>query len=572
VLQVNTGRFYGPDDVVEETPFEIDIHTNTCLEQPSDIDVAGYRLRYPGGLADTSVATVSGTERLGNLTPAGSTFGVKSYGGQQIVDDLCTVLSVVLDATFTTDANEMAGLVIEAMKSGPRQVLIGPRLARRIVTTDALMAASVLIEKLVTLSRTEYEAAMRAMRAVNRAIAGRDREPTLAYALHVFALETLAQQWAPEITAWAQMPKRIRDAVDSALDGVDGGDADRIRAALVGAELPGSLQSIPALVREKVARSFYRDADAGLLPVRASELDRAVERAYEIRSGTAHELADLRPEEWVVTGGFDTVRPVDGDVQLSPEGIHRLARHVIRTWIETGESSAEEQFDWRGVVPGIVRIRVAPEYVIWQQEGLTPGRAAGYFAGAVETTAKAIAGQSEGLIPLQDVLNKAAKMVGQVPAAERPFLVALHMLWTRAASPELRLASSEKVLREHSDLVPAGSLLAFIVDLATDRLDFEPWNHEALETLAEQRREALRRKPTWEIPRGVDAAVFACLAVHRANAGDIAGALDAVNEAITELPGDPQLLEMEQTLTNGGTDFLLGTLALLAPPEPGSST
>lgn len=566
---MNTGRFYGPDDVVEETPFELDIHTNTCTEHPCEVDIAGYALRYPGGVSDTSVVTVSGTERLGSLTPVGSTFGVKSYGGRHIVDDLCTVVSVLLDATFTGDANQTASLVVTGLKPGPREVLVGPRLAGRVVSDETLTAAGAIVEKLVSLSRAEYEAAMRAMRAVHRAVAVHDRDPSLAYALHVFALETLAQQGAPEITTWAQMPRRIRESLDTALEGLGAGDADAIRAALIGTEQPGSLQSIRALLREKVTRSFFRDADAGLLPVKVSELDRTVERAYEIRSGAVHELEVLRAEEWVVTGGFDTVRPVGGDVQLSPEGIHRLARHVIRTWIETADSSAGEEFHWRGVAPDIVMMRVAPEYVIWQPDGLVPGRVAEYFAGAVETTAKAVAGKSEGLVPLQDVLDKAATMVGQVPPAERPFLIALHLLWTRAAAPELQLASSEKVLRKHSDLVPADSLLAFIVDLATDRLDFEQWNHEALEVLAEQRRDALRRKATWEIPRGVDAAVFASLAVHRANAGDIAGALDAVNEAIGELPGNPQLLAMEQTLTDGGTDFLLGTLALLVLQEPG---
>lgn len=569
VLQVNTGRFYGPDDVVEETPFEIDTYTNTCTERACTVDIAGCTLTYPGGVADTSVVTVTGKERLGNLTPVGGTFGVKSYGGRHIVDDLGTVMSVLLDATFSTDANQMASLAAVGVQPGPREVLVGPRLAGRVVTPDDLTAAGAIVEKLVTLSRAEYEAAMRSMRAVNRAVAIHDRDPTLAYALHLFALEALAQQWVPEITAWAQMPRRIRDAVDTALEGVDSGDADSIRAALIGTVQPGSLHSIRALLREKIAPSFYRDADAGLLPVKVSELERSVERAYEIRSAAVHELDVLRAEEWAITGGFDTVRAVEGDVQLSPEGVHRLARHVIRTWIETADSATSEDFHWRGVAPGIVKMRVAPEYVIWRSEGLVPGRITEYFAGAVETTAKAVAGKSEGLVPLQEVLDKAATMVGQVPEAERSFLVALHMLWTRAAAPELQLASSSKVLRKHGELVPVGSLLAFIVDLAADRLDLDAWNYETLEVLAEQRRTALRRKPTWEIPRGVDAAIFASLAVHRANAGDIASALDAVDEAIGELPGDRQLLELEQALTDGRTGFMLCTLMLLVLPEPG---
>jgi len=563
VLQVNTGRFYGPDDNVRETPFALEVYTNACTAEAVDVDVSDYTISYQGGVSPRTTVTISGVERLGNLTPDGSTFGVSTFGGRPLVEDLSTVLSFILGATFSTDAAETQVLVPDQVEVGPFAVLARPRTPGLLVTPGEVASVGAVVDRLVTLPRAWYTTALRAMRAIVLATRVHTSDPTLAYALHVFALESLAQETAPEITRWGDMPAQVRDVVDPVLEPVAESNADLVRAALMHVEKPGALQTFRSFVEKNVAPSYYRDRTAGLLPLRVSELRGALDRAYNIRSGAVHELAALLVEEWIVTGGFDTVRPALEEVQLAPDGMHRLARHVILTWLERCTPVDAEVFNWRSIVPGIVRMAVAPEHTIHMADGLTSETATAYFAGAVEIAARAIAGRREGLIDLRDVLNKAAKLIGQAPVDIKPFLVALHLLWARTAAPELHPASSQAVIAKHGDLVKPGSLLAFVLDIVTRTTD---WGLPTLQALANERRTALASKAKWPVPRGVAAAVFACLAVLLASDGAVGDALAALDTAIGELPGDPQLLAFEAALQNAG-EFQLDPLALLLPPE-----
>jgi hypothetical protein len=79
-----------------------------------------------------------------------------------------------------------------------------------------------------------------------------------------------------------------------------------------------------------VGPSFYRaEAADAVRPIRAVDLLRALDIAYQFRSRNVHTLQTLDPELWQATMRAETL-PYEGVTALSLQGLNRLSRHVVR--------------------------------------------------------------------------------------------------------------------------------------------------------------------------------------------------------------------------------------------------
>ena len=51
---------------------------------------------------------------------------------------------------------------------------------------------------------------------------------------------------------------------------------------------------------------------------------------------------------------------------LSLEGLSRLARHVVRSFVGSAPTGTDATFNWREAIPGQMKAELAPQYWIWR--------------------------------------------------------------------------------------------------------------------------------------------------------------------------------------------------------------
>lgn len=535
MLQINTGKYFKDRSDVHETLQRHVLHTNTWIGERMPVRMGEAELAWSTGHGGPRSVTVSIVERLQKTNPDGSESILVAVGGREIVQAIGDVLSFVLDATFDLDA-DLVGRLTTGGTGGPRTLLDRPFATERLVTAGELEDAEEFLCGLLDLNRENYDAAMRAVRCVVSAARTARDDPTLAYTLYVAALESLAQTTDAPPVPWDRLDGRKRRLLDAALADLPEEHAERIRQAVLDAERAGLASRFQAFVLAHVTGGYYRDAAAGLLPARASELPPALKEAYRVRSGNVHTLTELPREAWAATGGFDTVRPVGGRTLLTIEGIHRLARHVVRNWAERAGTVETKPFSFWDALPNLLRMEVASEYWVWKADGLTATTAGRYLTGCLDIWLGIAGGHRDAWVDLRDVLARIEQIAAGTATEQRTWMIALYAVWHGNLRPEDRRPRGDEFFAKHAGLLARPSMVSFVVALTTGTLD---WPLEDYERTAAQRRAQRGRKQEWQVPAVFDAALLAVLADQLEKAGRHDEALAAVDEAIGELPPTP---------------------------------
>jgi hypothetical protein len=240
------------------------------------------------------------------------------------------------------------------------------------------------------------------------------------------------------------------------------------------------------------------------------------------------------------------VRPVGcGRTLLSIEGIHRLARHVVRNWIERAGTSETKPFSYWDALPNILRMQPASEFWVWNAAGLTPATAGKYLAGCLDIWLGLLGGHRDTWVDLRDVLARIEQIAAGTAPHQRAWMVALYTIWHGNLRQEYLRPSGDAFVARHSALLEPPSMAAFVVELATGSFD---WPLETVERAAALRRTDRGRKQDWPVHEVFDAALLAILADQLEAAGRHDEAVAAIDEAIGELPGNGELIRMEQAL------------------------
>jgi hypothetical protein len=425
---------------------------------------------------------------------------------------------------------------------------------------------------LLDLQRPKFEAAMKAIRRIVRAWQKVNDDPTIAYTDIVAALESMSAtaQNLP-VPTWQNVDGRKRKLIDTALEGSDEGTAARVRQAVIEAEYAGAKMRFVEFVLANVSPSFYReDAFNAIRPIRGADLRRAVRLAYDIRSQNVHALTDLPPEAWVFTGGADTESPPGLGIMLSLEGLSRLARHVVRSYIASAPTGTDATFNWRAALPGQVQARLAPQYWIWQQDGLTKDTALRYLDGFIRHLADAKAGRAEGMPDMNGVLERIETLVpGKAASAAGAAMIALYFLWHKNLPSEIHRSNAQSFIAKYQQALTKPSMTAFVAGFLTNELP--PWsNDQWLDLATNRRRERTAKRSAQPLQPELDATLLVVAAHVLLDAGQGSDAAKLAGWAVEEMPGNKQLLAWEASVAAGEQPTKIDLTALILRTEPGA--
>jgi len=574
VLQIVT-KMYFREGVPLHAPVHREVlYTNcTFLPMGAVVHLPVGELAPSTGVMPVSTATLSVTEHLEAEDPDGDQSMLVATSGTELVDDLADVISFGLNAAFSRDGDLVGRLVPGSLDASSRSS--ASKLLRhtfdphRFVPDAELEEIRRFMSQLLASKRSHFEAAMRAIRRIVHATQHAVDDPTLAYVDLVAALESLSEGTSVPPPTWDRMDGRKRKLIDEALDGAEVGLAERMREAVMEGDRLGAKSRFVAFVMDNVSPGFFRtEAADAVRPVRGADLEGAVKLAYDIRSRNVHVLEDLPPEAWVLGDGADTVSPPDMGIMLSHEGLARLARHVVRSYIDQAPAETDLTFDWRASLPGKVKMRLAPQYWVWKAEGFDHKSVSRYFAGFVSHLVDTFAGRNEGVSDMRGVLERIEQLSpGIADGPDKTLMVAIYALWHSAVAASDHRPQSVEFLTKHGYLLQRLEAPSFVIGLLTEPMP--DWTDDEWHTLAIERRAERERRRHLELPAGFDAALQAMVAERLMEAGRADDARTLAGFAVEELPGYEPLMEWEAGLTDGRPSEL-DLRALVLQLEPGA--
>lgn len=551
MLQIVTKKFFRDGVPLHSTPQRRVLYTNRLFLHADVIALPVGELAPSNGHDAPAAVTSTVIEHLEAQELDGSGALLISTGGEELVDQLADVLSLTLDAVFTRDRSRAARLVpprageeTSASKLFRRTFSSG-----RVVTEAEIEDLRAFETKLLALRRAEFEQVMRAIRRMVRAQQRAADDPTLAYVDLVAALESLSDSAPAPPFPWDRMDSRKRCLIDTALQGVDEVHADAVRRAVIDAERAGATRRFLAFVTDHISAAFYRDDAVGAVrPPRAIDLEGLLKVAYAIRSRSVHSLVDLPEEAWVLSAGADTVVVPGREAMLTLEGLSRLARHVIRQYVDRAPHGTGEEFNWRAALPGIIYAHLAPQYWLWQHGGFDHGSAERYLTGFVEHLVGLE--RSEPIADLTGVLEAIERQVrGLQAGSARSAMLAIYSLWHRVTAIELHRPDAEAILALAAEELAPPGMTGFAVSLLvgpTPDLTAQHWTE-----LAAARTDQRRRRSHLQLPRGFDAALHVMTAERLLDESLLDEAIAAAACAVEELPGCEPLIAWEQAIEHG---------------------
>lgn len=574
MLQIVTGMYFR-DVELHETTHRAVLYTNASAMSRDAIELPIGRLLFATSLSPVTALTIEAIERLEAVRPDGSRDFLIATGGTELIDDVADVFAFALNVSCSRNAALMERLVPRELDGRPtpmpwstlRRTFDPAVIIRDVNVADARDFAT----KLLALRRGHFEAAMRSIRSVVDASLLVSDDPGLAYTLFVASLESLAQISIPveEKRGWDTYNSAKRKIFDAAVENAALGQeqAATMREAVLEIDQLSLRRRFIDFTVAHVEPEYYRhEAIDAIRPIRANDLPNALDVAYRLRSRNVHVLEELAPELWAIADRADTLR-WEGRSVLSLEGLNRLCRHVIRVFVDRSPTDLDTSFDYREHLPNRVRVQIAPQYWIWQAEGFSQVRAPQVLEGFIELLLATMADpEHPQVVDLTAVLEKIeSALPGIAKPADRRAMVGIYILWQAFLGRDHgRPRAAEFIERFDADLDDP-SVVAFAVRLLTST-PIE-WTLDQLIELVDQRREELRRGRGQPLPARVDVALLLTAALELWDAGRPADGLALISEAVEALPGDGDLIAIEEAAIRGERPAV-DLLAFVVGPSP----
>ena len=576
VLQISNGLYFETDDPYETVHRRV-VYTNGLRGRADDIELPIGTLRFTSGYGDIQPVVVEATDRLEKTDRDGSPSPHIATGGDELIDDVVDVVAFGLDLVILPDL-DLARRVVAGGAQGTRRrakLLRHVLEPARFVSDAEIEELRGLCRELLALKRSYFEAVMRAIRRVADAVTFAGSDVTLSYTLFVAALESLAKDAPAPVSTWKNYEARKRKIIDAACAELADDQAEKVRDAVLEIDMLALRRKFQGFVLDHITEDFYRgDAIHSTNPIRAVELPKALDFAYQVRSKTVHELRDLAPELRELAQQNDTVWH-NGKTLLSLEGLHRVCQHVIRQYIKRAPTGIDPDFQqrYRSVIPGIVRVRLSPELWLPRYSDFPASECPRIFSALVESLRGVSSGEAEGVIDLRVPLEQIeALLPGEAKDQQRLPMIATYLLWHATVAEALERPEAERFLDPHVHLLDAPSMYSYALRAFGGQ---SGWDESELVTLADEREALLRQQPKnlLELPARLDATLRIDLAQRAWNRGDQIACLEQLGKAIGLLPGDEELIAWEQRIRKDGlfpeVDLRAFFLRCADPGEPG---
>lgn len=548
MLQINTGKLFARG-VGRTNALRGVLYSNLRLAYEHDLITAAGTLRETDGARGSRAIVFEIEERIEaqEIGPG----VLHSHTVAPFLEDFSCVATFGLRGIVSSSPVTIERLL--SNKSSPRYLAPPGQFIRRYFDDEIYVHShefepfALFVEDLLALDRKSFLAAMRAIRTFVSALHRLTEDVSLAYALMVSAVESLAQGFDGHEPTWSNVNERLRKPLDIVLVNAPTDLAEGIRNSVSAFEHQSIKRRYRAFALKQINSAYFREGDALIgRPIARNEIEDALGNAYDFRSKYLHNLTELPDtlthpfEHWEVT----TVkrRPA-----LTFQGLARLTHHVISSFIAHGPKIDREPYNYTFEQSGVVEMQWAPQY--WIGKPLNDPREArerleGFFQQLVPALCREKNAQISDLRPiLHDIENLLTVSSGKHQSA----LIALYATVVVC----LPLAERPSKLNELiSQYMPAGNPPSSeTLIFATLFGSLNQWSIED-HTNAHDKYLAERSRPKGlHSPRIIDAAVSLKLAERYRQLKQYDRSKELIGLAVENLPGHPKLIALEQNFS-----------------------
>ena len=398
------------------------------------------------------------------------------------------------------------------------------------------------VDKVIGLPRKKYLGVISCLNNFSHALHVLNYNIDLAYSMLVYSLESLSQSFDDFEPTWEDYDPKIRNKLDSNFSKIDSGIAENIRNILLESSNLRLQKRFIDFITDNLHDSFFTDEAINIKnSLRPSELKQVLKNAYGIRSGYVHQLKPIQEQLRNSKIAEGDVFHWDNEPYLTFAGLVRLAHHVINNFICDQESLTTEDYDWRRDLPGIVMMKLAPQYWIAEHDRFVPSHAREKFFGFLTEFQNNRLSDS----PLTDLRKLLEKYESLIPTAEKQDKIAmlsLYHLYNSFIVPEARRPEYKKFLEKYDDVLDECCIESMIVHLLYNQK--WPWDTEDCISHYDNYTKNKFSKNALSIPQVIEL----CLIVTIANMWLKAGAFEKYNDwlhtACLEASGKPDIQKL----------------------------
>ena len=473
---------------------------------------------------------------------------IASHGIDPYLNDFAAVVSFALNVACTPDRDLTLRLL--SGRSSPSVQFPPCKMVTRVFDdlvwcqpADEIQLFET-VGQLISLERKSFLAAMRAIRSYVTGLHRLADDYELAYTLMVVAIESLAQEFDNFDPQWTDYDQRKRIAIDRALGGADEDMATRVREALLATEHVALGRRFREFALDHLEPSYFRQEAQGLVnPAGHSDLEVALRQAYNLRSDYVHELVEL--PAILKMPGFGDTAPLGRQAVLTFQGLARLARHVITTFIQRQPKVHRKAYDYRLELPGVAMVELEPQYWVARTDNLHSNAGRRRLEGFLkQATACLLQGEGTSVTNLRDMLLEVESMLPQMSADQRQPFIALYILFNTMALGNERMENFEEITKcywEEFSKPTIESVLAFLA------LDIVPeWSLTAHREIHDAYFREKHHKSGLRVPPALEAGLCLTLAERYRLTGDVVQARALIALAVENYPGQVPLLDLEQ--------------------------
>ncbi len=529
MLQIISGKFFRTDKRHTFEAYGI-LYSNVAIWQPVQTSVATIHPVDPHGSVARYV--ISYTNQIEREAQDEKGFGLVRTGDAEIIDQLTLLAGFGFRGFFSPNRSEVEHVCRSrrAMAGDyvPSQLVDRFCDSRISAENDDLERFATLVDATIGLRRKTYVAVMEYLRNFFGSLRAVDENLDLAYSMLVYGLEALSQQFGKFEPKWEAVEDKVRNRVDEVL-AEDPTRLAAVREALLQSKSLRIRQRLIAFVEGLLPDDLFLGSEqkSRKLPLRYSDLSRAMRNAYDSRSSFVHELK--RGKQLNAFAEYDVLKR-QNEPHFSFRGLARVAEAVVRRFVAMQGKVASEDIDWRSELPGLVTAEMHPKYWIWRVDNFRPEHARQRLSAFLWELE-----EEQVVTDLHELLAQLADHICRTKGAveDRRAMAALYLMYHVVVQTSHE--QSDEVVQKREELLRCPSIESFLLTLILGR----PWNFTTaqLEEIVSSYQAQKYRKLGLTFGAQVEAAILAYAGNRRRESDDQEAADAWLRRAVLELVG-----------------------------------
>ena len=451
MLQIATGKLFS-EDPTHQNRLRGVLYSNLLITGEDKIETVA------GDLIPTTFRLDSHGELVFEMNEcvarAESGIGLVSRGIEPYIRDFALLVSIGFNSICTVSADETLRSTngIGGRKNGytPSSFIarvFDPQLP---INNTEIESFVKFVNDLISLDRESFLRAMRAIRTYVVALLRLTDDVTLSYTLLVASIESLAQSFSKFAPTWCDYNKAAREEIDEALNAVNDDSADKIRNVLLKFGRQGARTQFREFVHANLDPTFFNvDADGIENPIRKSDLDQMLLKAYDLRSNYIHRLKEL-PKALTVSIFPGETLQLDDSVQMTIRGLARTARHLTLRFVSEQPKREREIYDYRLEVSGAVPVSFEPRYWVGETKNLTLSAGVKRFEGHIDQLTALFSNKNAAEITdLRPLLSEVERLLDTGNENDRRPFIALYFLYNALLPEEQRMSNLPKIEKKY---------------------------------------------------------------------------------------------------------------------------